>query len=480
MPLDLSYLSIPLPEEVVRIKQYGDFQGAAKVIDHLLERKIPFALKKRLEIEKEIIKMIGINEYPFSVNEAIHQMREAFEQFESKELDQLMEESLVDWIYVGGEPHFQRRFLLNLVKTQPAYAERLIKKEDSETDQLRKIELTENIRLMKENGHRKVKIHIRSSIKIKKEHERIGEQVKVHLPVPRNAQQISEIKILKHSEADKVTTSPEDSYQRTICFETRLKENEEFFVEYEYVNEVHYIELDALKAEKAKEEMSDLEEQLPHIRFTPYLQSILDEVLDGETNTVIQARKIYDFITTNVKYSFMREYFTIDNISEYAAVNLKGDCGVQAILFITLCRMAGIPAKWQSGLYVSQYYTGCHDWAQFYVEPYGWIFADLSFGGGAYAAGDIERWNYYFGNLDIFRMPANDRIQEEFIPAKLHVRADPIDNQRGEWEYGDQGIPYAYLEVKQELISMKEIWGEGEQKELFRKSQLDDSAEKVL
>ena len=49
----------------------------------------------------------------------------------------------------------------------------------------------------------------------------------------------------------------------------------------------------------------------------------------------------------------MREYFTISNISEYAATNLKGDCGVQAILFITLCRIAGIPAKWQSGLYVS-------------------------------------------------------------------------------------------------------------------------------
>ena len=37
----------------------------------------------------------------------------------------------------------------------------------------------------------------------------------------------------------------------------------------------------------------------------------------------------------------MREYFTISNISEYAATNLKGDCGVQAILFITLCRIAG-------------------------------------------------------------------------------------------------------------------------------------------
>jgi len=183
----------------------------------------------------------------------------------------------------------------------------------------------------------------------------------------------------------------------------------------------------------------------------------LAEILAGETNPIKKARKIYDFITTKVNYSFMREYFTIENISEYAAVNLKGDCGVQAILFITLCRMAKIPAKWQSGLYVSQYYTGCHDWTQFYVAPYGWVFADLSFGGGARRNGDLERWNYYFGNLDIFRMPANSEIQTDFNPPKQFLRADPIDNQRGEFEYQNQGLPYAYLEVKQELVSMEEL-----------------------
>lgn len=129
---------------------------------------------------------------------------------------------------------------------------------------------------------------------------------------------------------------------------------------------------------------TDLEEVLPHMAFTPYLENLLEEILEDETNPIKQARKIFDFVTTKVNYSFMREYFTIENISEYAAVNLKGDCGVQAILFITLCRMSGIPAKWQSGLYVSSHYTGCHDWAQFYVAPYGWVHADLSFAGGAY------------------------------------------------------------------------------------------------
>ena len=156
-------------------------------------------------------------------------------------------------------------------------------------------------------------------------------------------------------------------------------------------------------------------------------------------------------------YSFMREYFTIECIPEYCAINLKGDCGVQALLFITLCRMSGIPARWQSGLYATKYYTGCHDWAQFYVAPYGWVFADPSFGGSAWREGDKERWNYYFGNLDIFRMPANSEIQKEFIPEKKWLRIDPIDNQRGEFEYEDHGLRFSQVDVSQELISMEDI-----------------------
>lgn len=181
------------------------------------------------------------------------------------------------------------------------------------------------------------------------------------------------------------------------------------------------------------------------------------EILGGERNPVRKARKIYDFITTRVLYSFVRSYLLMENISEYAAKNLKGDCGVQAILFITLCRMAGIPARWQSGLVVSGLHTGCHDWAQFYVAPYGWVFADPSFGGSAYRQGDLERWNYYFGNLDIYRMPANSAIQSEFEPPKKQLRADPVDSQTGEIEYEDRGLLSSEVESKTELVSMEEV-----------------------
>lgn len=452
---DLAYLSVPLPEDVVKLKNFGDFAAAEKLINYLLSTEIPDALRKRLEIEKDVIRIVGINEYPFDFAEANKMMGETFKDYDERELTELKESGLVDWLYVEGKTHFQRRFLMNLIKTQAGYATRLIVKEDDEVDRLRRQELTENIQIMKEKGSRKAKIHLKTSIQVKKEYERPGEKVRVYLPLPKACKQISDIQIL-NTTPEATFIAPETEAQRTLYFETILEESQEFSVEYSYINQVDYTELDPKQVSKTQPEF-DLGEQLPHIHFTPYLRELLTEIIAEETNSVKKARKIYDFITTKVNYSFMREYFTIDNISEYAAVNLKGDCGVQAILFITLCRMANIPAKWQSGLYVSQYYTGCHDWAQFYVETYGWIFADLSFGGGAYRMGDLDRWNYYFGNLDIYRMPANSEIQKNFNPPKEYLRADPIDNQRGEFEYENQGLPYAYLDVKQELIAMDEL-----------------------
>ena len=78
-------------------------------------------------------------------------------------------------------------------------------------------------------------------------------------------------------------------------------------------------------------------------------------------------------------------------------------------------------------------------------------------GGGAYRDGDRQRWNHYFGNLDVFRMVANSEIQADFQPAKMQLRADPIDNQRGEFEYENEGLPYARLIVLQERLSMEEL-----------------------
>lgn len=153
-------------------------------------------------------------------------------------------------------------------------------------------------------------------------------------------------------------------------------------------------------------------------------------------------------------YSYVREYLTITNIPDYMATGLKGDCGIQALLFITLCRCAGIPAKWQSGSYVNPASIGNHDWAMFYIAPYGWLHCDCSFGGSAYRNGAENRWNFYFGNLEPFRMAANSEFQLDFDPPKTYLRADPYDNQRGECEYENRRLTFHDFDEERVIVEM--------------------------
>lgn len=451
---DLQFLKIDLPEDILKLKCNGDFDKAIKLIDIKLKKDIPVALKKRLELEKEIISVIK-GEYPYSFEQALELLQKNIKDFKEKELIELQEENAVDWIFINGKEYFIESFYDNLIITKQEIACRQIEIVNSESDKKKQQLLDDNVKRMKENQNIAYHFCVRASLKIKEESARLDKTVKVYLPVPNNAQQVKNVKIIKTEPKSKFI-APFNFPIRTVYFEEELKPNQEFMVEYSYETHMKYIEPDPVEVSEIQPSFNT-DELAPHIMFSPYIKELYKEIVGIEKNPLIKARKIYDFITTKIKYSYVRKYFTILNISEYAALNMKGDCGVQAILFITLCRYGGIPAKWQSGLYVTPYNVGGHDWAQFYIEPYGWLFADLSFGGSAYRKGKMDRWNFYFGNLDPFRMPANSEFQNELEPPKRHLRYDPYDNQYGECEYEDRGLRREEYITNNILVDMKEI-----------------------
>lgn len=321
--------------------------------------------------------------------------------------------------------------------------------------------LKEVLKEMQENGEAGRVFKMHASIRLKDEAFYPGITLKAHLPLPALYSPVEKVQILSHSEGN-VTIDPEEALCRTICIEAVLQENRPFFVEYEYTVRSAYVDLwqepAAFLPEAARWNMpeptkADVEEQMPHIRFTPYLKVLAQELKGEETDTLAVARRIYDYITGHVNYSYMRAYALIPDIPQYCARNLRGDCGVQALLFITLCRICGIPARWQSGLYTNPVRSGPHDWALFYTKEYGWRPVDLSFGGSARRAGDEPRRRLYFGNIDPFRMTANHAFQHPFSVKKSFMRIDPYDNQRGELESDRCGFTDNEIETAQELIS---------------------------
>ena len=167
---------------------------------------------------------------------------------------------------------------------------------------------------------------------------------------------------------------------------------------------------------------------------------ILVNVLDPGNPAHTKENAAEDCSVSDSQAVYRADYVLLDSIADSCAKELRGDCGVMALLFITLCRIAGVPARWQSGLHVTPDGAGAHDWAMFYVAPYGWLYADPSFGSGGRRNGEPERTKHYFGNLDPCRMVANSVFQAPLCPPDPCFRNDPYDNQLGEMTLDGEGL----------------------------------------
>ena len=444
---DLSVLLYPLPEDVEKARTFGDYPRAFRLIRKYLEQpQTPACMKKRLRLEEEILRRLPGN-YPYTEEEALARVREEIPDFTMEELREWEDNGGADWIYINGAVHLQDRFFESMKKVYPVISERagVVPPEHAWPE--------ETIPSIKVAGGALWHVHMRTAIRMRQEKFRPG-HVRVWLPVPAECENMKNIKILSADPKIRFESGP-DTLSHTVFFEEDLNENRWFTVEYEYDSCVRYTELKPGTA-RIPENMP-VHWKSPQITETPFLRALCDELINGESDPVIIARNIYDYCTKNVTYSFMREYAALGQIPEYCAAGRKGDCGVQALLFITLCCLAGIPAKWQSGLYVTPDGAGNHDWAMFYLEPYGWLFADPSFGGSGWRAGNTEKHEYYFGNLDPFRMAANLDVQCEFEPAAAGLRYDPYDSQSGEIERDGEMLKKGMTERRYEVLEMTKI-----------------------
>lgn len=450
--IDVNYFEIPLPEDILKEKMGGYFEECLYLIDKRIQEDIPYALKQRLLLEKEVIERLP-QQYPYTKEDVFSMFKKYLPHFSIEDLDELITLNQLEWIYIKGIKYFHELCFENILKIRKDIVGMIEDKEKRNHELMPRHELNEVMKVMKEKGGVRYHIHLKTSIKIKKQKE--GQRIKVYIPLPIEYHQVENVKIIKTSHPDYIL-SPRDHNARTLCFDKIYQKDEIFFVEFCYDMYAPYQDYDP-KEVSCYQPTYYTEQLSPHIVFTPYLKQLAKEIIQQETNPLLKAKKIYDYITTHMTYSFVRSYFTIEHIGEYAAINLKGDCGLQALLFITLCRIVHVPARWQAGLYISKDNPGNHDWAEIYIAPFGWLPVDCSFGGGAVREHNEERRQFYFTHLDPFRMIACNDYQVPLYPKKTYQRIDPYDNQTGEVEYEDEGLMIEDFETINEVIELKEI-----------------------
>ena len=449
-------LSVPLPEDIGRRREAGDLDGALRAILARLARKdLPEMLRARLLCEQERIRRLP-TQYPFDRKQALEKIRQLIPDLMEEEFDAWDDQGYLDWIMAGGIKRYFIRFAPSLMRRPDVCirAGKPLKPESGWLDPM--------IRRIRETGAMSCRIVLEETLRLEDRAFEPGLYT-AWLPFPAAAAQQRDIRLL---EGDPDGIAPEGAAARTAWWRRKLEENRDFRLRCSYVSTIRYADpLNRLSPEKPlypdalPPTPDDLAEDPPFIRFTPYLRSLAAEVRGTETEPARIAWRCYEFVTQKVRYSFMRDYFQIDGIGEYCAVNLKGDCGLQALLFIQLCRINGIPARWQSGESLDEDYVGAHDWTQFWLPGWGWLFADPSYGGSAWRSGAAERHRFYFGNIDPMRMAANRLFEAELAPAGHALRVDPYDNQSGEMEREGALLPFTGRELDSSftLVSWEEI-----------------------
>lgn len=264
-----------------------------------------------------------------------------------------------------------------------------------------------------------------------------GLTVKIWLPYPSNQMQRQQnIILLTENRQYQIFQYAHSSAYGTLAY--RPNGNNSFGIAYRFTSYAEYHPLPQNFKHKATDiHNSELRqyvaERLPHIAFSREIQTLADSIVGAETRPYYQARLLFEAMRTLYPWAAAREYSTIDCIPQYVIENRHGDCGQIALLYITLCRYKGIPARWQSGFMLHPGYENLHDWAEIYIEGLGWIPVDPSFGVQQWGKTEAERY-FYFGGMDAFRLTVNTDYGQPMHPKKQYPRSETVDFQRGEVE----------------------------------------------
>ena len=278
---------------------------------------------------------------------------------------------------------------------------------------------------------------------------RPGQTIRCWLPLPR--QDVARQTGVKFIEAgvngtaypaEKLTFSDPSNPHSSVYMEARTARDKAtvFHEVFEYTSCGEWHPIDSSKV--LAYNVSDLEykeytaEREQHVIFTERIKAAADSVTAGIYNTDPPATAIYTWIDRTFPWASARDYSTIGNIPEYVLTNRHGDCGQVTLLFITMCRYKGIPARWQSGLMMHPGAGNLHDWGEVYFGGYGWVPVDQSFGITSYGG------DFFLGGIEPYRMIVNTDFGGNLSPAKKYPRSDTVDFQRGEVEWSKGNLYY--------------------------------------
>lgn len=429
--------------EVIADVDAGRFQGAEQRIgESLASTDIDADTRKALQFERERMRRILLD-FSLDADQAQARLRQQIPDLVDAEFSRWDDAGLFESMEIDGQRRYFNRSPSNLFllsaearmrrKVQLPFVESPLQSAHPHHRQV-----IEQARVQDSSSVAPRRLRVTQSLTVGVDAVPAGETVRAWIPYPRSIPGQQEDIRFVSSTPDAHEIAPEAALQRTVYLEQPARDGEktEFSVTYELTLNARHFDLDADKVVPARitPELAPLvAARAPHVVFTDDMRAFSRKVVGDETNPYRIAQKLFAAVD-DIPWAGAREYSTISNIGDYALHAGHADCGQQTLLLMTLLRLNGIPARWQSGMmYADNGYWNLHDWGQLYLAPYGWVPMDVTF--GRLDDADAAVANFYLGGLDAYRIAFNDDYGHDLVPAKQHFRSETVDLQRGEAEW---------------------------------------------
>ena len=436
----------PAPADIVALIDAGHFKDADARIDQAL--KAPSTTpdqRDALLFQRERMRRIRLD-FPLTEDEVRAKVKEQIPDLREDEFAQ-WDQGLLEHITIDGDKRYFNRSVGNLWRLSPEAVARRAKPPQFRDSPLESLHPhhTQAHEAAIATGKPSVlpqRFRITQSLTVNADAVPAGETIRAWIPYPREiAGQQDNVQFVASTPA-KSQVAPASTLQRTAYMEAKAQAGKptKFDVTYEITISAQSHPIDASKVvpltDPQRRELAPfLDERAPHVVFTEDLKALSRATVGDEKNPYRIAQKLFALVDDKFPWAGAREYSTLSNISDYTLHAHHGDCGEQTLLLITLLRLNGIPARWQSGMMFSPTdYWNLHDWGQVYLAPYGWMPMDVTF--GKLAGNPATEW-FYLGGLDGYRVAFNDDYSRPFVPAKTSFRSETVDSQRGEVEWKD-------------------------------------------
>lgn len=362
------------------------------------------------------------------------------EQIRNWEADQTLEH-----VCFGDEKRYFRNAAPNLFRIDPAARAIKIAKDgeplsaSEKVNQLHLPEVIAEVKRIKSPIVLPCRMRVKYTLTVDANTVPEGETIRCWLPYPKDGERRQKDVTFISASEPAYTFSPPSYDHSTLYMEKKAVKDKPtvFSEEFEYTSYAEWRPIepeDILPYDTAtllyKEYTAERE---THVRFSQRIHQLAERLAGDEPHPLLKARRYFTWVNNQFPWASAREYSTIPNIPEYVLDMNRGDCGQVTLLFITLCRCSGIPARFQSGFMMHPGAWNLHDWAEIYFEGIGWVPVDQSFGIPVYAQNAEEQF-FFFGGIDAWRMIVNNDYSKPLYPEKKFVRSETVDFQRGEVE----------------------------------------------